>query len=277
MGRANERVVRAGHDKLPVFGVGKETDEATWKGVFRQLTAAGHLTGDEDGYGTLLLTDRRGRCCAASSAFSCASRRRRPARNPSARARARPSPSPTRIARCSRRCARCGCSSRARRSCRPTSSAPTQRSPSLQRQAARHRGATRHHRSWHEQDRALRRSAARRDRRCGTILKSFRLVKTTAAAGPAAFVGTGSPFGHCPRRVLGKAIMSEYDPNLPQEFTRMPKRPGDAGVAIAVAAATGLVTLALLRSDPQHAADGPRHGGQSLGGCPNAARRVQKD
>ena len=57
MGRANDRVVRAGHDKLPVFGVGKETDEATWKGVFRQLTAAGHLTGDDDGYGALQLTD----------------------------------------------------------------------------------------------------------------------------------------------------------------------------------------------------------------------------
>jgi ATP-dependent DNA helicase RecQ len=57
MGRANERVVRAGHDKLPVFGIGKDTDDATWKGVFRQLTAAGHLTGDDDGYGTLILTE----------------------------------------------------------------------------------------------------------------------------------------------------------------------------------------------------------------------------
>ncbi len=57
LGRANERGARSGHDKLPVFGIGKETDEATWKGVFRQLTAAGQLTGDDDGYGMLLLTD----------------------------------------------------------------------------------------------------------------------------------------------------------------------------------------------------------------------------
>ncbi len=57
LGRANDRVARSGHDKLPVFGIGKDTDEATWKGVFRQLTAAGQLTGDDDGYGTLLLTD----------------------------------------------------------------------------------------------------------------------------------------------------------------------------------------------------------------------------
>ncbi len=57
MGRENERIVRASHDKLPVFGVGKDTDETTWKGVFRQLTAAGHLAGDDEGHGTLLITD----------------------------------------------------------------------------------------------------------------------------------------------------------------------------------------------------------------------------
>ena len=56
MGRSNDRVVRAGHDKLPVFGIGRDTDEAAWKGVFRQLAAAGHLAGDDDGYGTLALT-----------------------------------------------------------------------------------------------------------------------------------------------------------------------------------------------------------------------------
>jgi ATP-dependent DNA helicase RecQ len=57
MGRSNDRVTRAAHDKLPVFGIGKDTDELTWKSVFRQLAAAGHLTGDDDGYGVLLLTD----------------------------------------------------------------------------------------------------------------------------------------------------------------------------------------------------------------------------
>jgi ATP-dependent DNA helicase RecQ len=56
MGRSNDRVVRAGHDKLPVFGIGKDADETAWKGVFRQLAAAGHLAGDDDGYGTLALT-----------------------------------------------------------------------------------------------------------------------------------------------------------------------------------------------------------------------------
>jgi len=56
MGRANDRITRGGHDKLPVFGIGQDTDEATWKGIFRQLTAAGQLTGDDEGYGTLQLT-----------------------------------------------------------------------------------------------------------------------------------------------------------------------------------------------------------------------------
>jgi ATP-dependent DNA helicase RecQ len=56
MGRTNDRAVKAGHDKLPVFGIGKDTDEAAWKGVFSQLAAAAHLAGDDDGYGTLALT-----------------------------------------------------------------------------------------------------------------------------------------------------------------------------------------------------------------------------
>ena len=57
LGRSNERVARAGHDKLPIFGIGEDTDDATWKAVFRQLAAAGHLAGDDDGYGTLLLAE----------------------------------------------------------------------------------------------------------------------------------------------------------------------------------------------------------------------------
>jgi ATP-dependent DNA helicase RecQ len=57
LGRENERIVRASHDRLPVFGIGKDTDEATWKGVFRQLTAAGHLAGDDEGHGMLQLTE----------------------------------------------------------------------------------------------------------------------------------------------------------------------------------------------------------------------------
>ena len=40
-GTADERVLRNGHDDLSVFGIGKDVAETTWKGLFRQLTAAG--------------------------------------------------------------------------------------------------------------------------------------------------------------------------------------------------------------------------------------------
>ena len=57
-GKADERVLRNGHDRLSVFGIGKDVPQTTWKGLFRQLTAAGYLTGDDEGMGTLILTER---------------------------------------------------------------------------------------------------------------------------------------------------------------------------------------------------------------------------
>ena len=57
-GKEDERVVRNGHDKLTVFGIGKDLDAAGWRALYRQLAAAGMLAGDDEGHGTLLLTDR---------------------------------------------------------------------------------------------------------------------------------------------------------------------------------------------------------------------------
>jgi len=57
-GKADERAIRLSHDKLSVFGVGKDVDATTWRTVFRQLTAQGYLTGDEEGHGSLVLTDK---------------------------------------------------------------------------------------------------------------------------------------------------------------------------------------------------------------------------
>ncbi len=57
-GKADERVLRNGHDRLSVFGIGTELAATAWKGLFRQLAAAGYLSGDEDGHGTLALTER---------------------------------------------------------------------------------------------------------------------------------------------------------------------------------------------------------------------------
>ncbi|GAA3916282.1 DNA helicase RecQ [Luteimonas lutimaris] len=56
-GADTERVVQFGHDRLSTFGVGADLDARTWRGVFRQLVAAGLLDVDTEGYGGLRLTD----------------------------------------------------------------------------------------------------------------------------------------------------------------------------------------------------------------------------
>jgi ATP-dependent DNA helicase RecQ len=53
LGQASERMLRAGHDRLPTFGVGADLDRRTWQSVFRQLVAGGLLEVDTDGYGGL--------------------------------------------------------------------------------------------------------------------------------------------------------------------------------------------------------------------------------
>ena len=57
-GKADDRMIRNGHDKLKVFGLGSELDQHGWRSLFRQLVAGGLLTGDEEGRGSLLLTER---------------------------------------------------------------------------------------------------------------------------------------------------------------------------------------------------------------------------
>ncbi len=56
-GRANERITQWGHDKLTVFGIGADVDEATWRNVFRQLVALSYARPDHESYGALQLTD----------------------------------------------------------------------------------------------------------------------------------------------------------------------------------------------------------------------------
>jgi ATP-dependent DNA helicase RecQ len=55
-GEADDRIRALRHDQLSTFGVGTELDKRQWRGVFRQLLAAGLLATDEEGYGTLRLT-----------------------------------------------------------------------------------------------------------------------------------------------------------------------------------------------------------------------------
>ncbi|WP_407156719.1 DNA helicase RecQ [Bradyrhizobium sp. STM 3557] len=56
VGRATERVKQFGHDKLSVFGVGRELNEKQWRAALRQLVAMGHLAPDNEAYGALKLT-----------------------------------------------------------------------------------------------------------------------------------------------------------------------------------------------------------------------------
>ncbi len=54
-GKQTAKVIQHGHDSLTVFGVGTELDDASWRGVVRQLLAQGLLAVEGD-YGTLVLT-----------------------------------------------------------------------------------------------------------------------------------------------------------------------------------------------------------------------------
>ena len=55
LGHSNERMSRAGHDRLPTFGVGADLDRRAWQSVFRQLVAGGFLEVDVDGFGGMRL------------------------------------------------------------------------------------------------------------------------------------------------------------------------------------------------------------------------------
>ena len=57
LGKTTERVANLRHDQLPTFGVGKNTPEAQWRAVFRQMVALGHLYADSEAYGVLKLED----------------------------------------------------------------------------------------------------------------------------------------------------------------------------------------------------------------------------
>jgi ATP-dependent DNA helicase RecQ len=57
LGKDNDRIRNAGHDKLTTFGIGKELDQNAWRNLYRQLIAHGLLSVDLEGYGGLHLTE----------------------------------------------------------------------------------------------------------------------------------------------------------------------------------------------------------------------------
>jgi len=56
-GAATDKVTQRGHDRLAVHGVGRDLDEATWRGVFRQLVAQGLVRVDHEAHGALRLAE----------------------------------------------------------------------------------------------------------------------------------------------------------------------------------------------------------------------------
>ncbi len=60
-GERTEVVLRRGHDRLGVFGVGADRPAAFWRGVLRQLVALGALDVDTEGHGGLFLVAEKAR------------------------------------------------------------------------------------------------------------------------------------------------------------------------------------------------------------------------
>jgi ATP-dependent DNA helicase RecQ len=58
-GKATEKVERLGHDRLAVFGKGKDIDGKTWQSVLRQLTAAGFVAVNAEHGGLRLMEEAR--------------------------------------------------------------------------------------------------------------------------------------------------------------------------------------------------------------------------
>ncbi|HEY0504864.1 MAG TPA: DNA helicase RecQ [Lysobacter sp.] len=59
-GASTDKVQQWGHERLSTWGIGADLDERQWRGVFRQLVAAGLLEADVEHHGALRLTAASG-------------------------------------------------------------------------------------------------------------------------------------------------------------------------------------------------------------------------
>ena len=57
LGKTNAKVAQFSHEKLSVFGVGKEISQQQWSSIFRQLVAGGLMEADIAAFGGLKLTE----------------------------------------------------------------------------------------------------------------------------------------------------------------------------------------------------------------------------
>jgi ATP-dependent DNA helicase RecQ len=81
LGRTTEKVTQFRHDRLSVFGIGTDLREAEWRGVVRQLLAAGLLAVEGD-YGTLVLTGKSADVLRGQRTVMLRRERPRPVRTP---------------------------------------------------------------------------------------------------------------------------------------------------------------------------------------------------
>ncbi|MFL5378970.1 MAG: DNA helicase RecQ [Myxococcales bacterium] len=58
LGRETEKTTRNQHERLSVWGVGKDVDERRWSSVYRQLVAGGFLDVDAEAFGALKLNEK---------------------------------------------------------------------------------------------------------------------------------------------------------------------------------------------------------------------------
>ena len=56
-GRMTDKVARFAHDRLPTFGIGKDIEDAAWRGIARQLVARGILDVAVENHGELVATE----------------------------------------------------------------------------------------------------------------------------------------------------------------------------------------------------------------------------
>ncbi|MEM7224604.1 MAG: DNA helicase RecQ [Pseudomonadota bacterium] len=84
-GNLTEKVAKAGHNRLPTFGVGEALKKDAWQSLLRQLVAAGYLRLDIQGYGGLALGDQGGALLRGEGRFHYRQDSvRRPAKAPKA-------------------------------------------------------------------------------------------------------------------------------------------------------------------------------------------------
>ncbi len=70
-GAETEKLLNAGHQNLPTYGVGADRKKAEWQSVLRQLVASGFLNLDVKGFGGLTLTEQGSKLLKGETTFAC--------------------------------------------------------------------------------------------------------------------------------------------------------------------------------------------------------------